>query len=84
MASILRDHVLPNPDLHGLYHVSSLAISKYDLLTLIGDAFNHHIEIQPDSAVAIDRSLDSSRFRQETGFHPLDWPTMIEAMAATW
>lgn len=75
---VLRDH----PDLHGLYHVSSQPINKHDLLTLIRDAYGKQIEIVPDDAVRIDRSLDSRRFTEATGITIPSWPKLIEAMAS--
>ncbi|MBN1450059.1 MAG: SDR family oxidoreductase [Anaerolineales bacterium] len=81
-AKMLRDHVLPRPDLHGLYHISVEPISKYDLLHLFNAAYNKNLEIVPNVDIVIDRSLDSTRFRQATGFKPPAWQDMIEAMAA--
>lgn len=75
---VLRDH----PDLHGLYHVSSQPISKYDLLTLMRDAYGKQIEIVADKATRIDRSLDSQRFTQATGITISSWPKLIEAMTS--
>src|SRR5688572_2912673 len=54
----------------GLYHLSSSAISKYDLLLQLRDRLKRSIEIVPDDAVRIDRSLDSTRFRAEFGYAP--------------
>ena len=80
MAEIIRDHVIPHPELHGLYHVSADPINKYDLLSLVAKEYGKAIEIEPDESVCIDRSLDSSRFRQATGFDPAPWPVMISQM----
>jgi dTDP-4-dehydrorhamnose reductase len=80
MATLLIEHVLPNPQLTGIYHVSSEPISKYDLLRLINDVYGRGIEIEPDTQVICNRALDSSRFRAETGFKPPTWPEMIQAM----
>ena len=82
VADILRDVILPRPDLHGLYHVSAAPINKYDLLRMVDDAFGRHTEIVPDDSVAIDRSLDSTRFRMETGFAPPAWPDMVAGLAS--
>jgi dTDP-4-dehydrorhamnose reductase len=82
VAQWLNDFVLPRADLHGLYHVSAAPIDKYTLLQLFKDAYHHDIEIVPNDKVIIDRSLDSTRFRQATGFVPQDWETMIQTMAA--
>lgn len=78
IASVLRDH----PDLHGLYHVSSDPINKHDLLTLIRDAYGKQIEIIPDGATRIDRSLDSRRFAEATGITIPSWPELVQAMAS--
>lgn len=82
LARVMRDFVLPNPALHGLYHVSSDALSKLDLLTLVGKTYGRSTEIVPDDSVTIDRSLDSSRFRAATGYVPESWPNLIRAMHA--
>ncbi len=82
LAGILRDHVLPNPALHGLYQVASEPISKYDLLMLCKAAYVHPVDIVPESEVVIDRSLNGDRFRAATGFAAPSWPSMIDTMAA--
>ena len=81
LAEILADIVEDHPDLTGLYHVSSDAIDKHKLLSLLRDAFEIDIEIEPADEVQIDRRLDSSKFRQETGFVPLSWPELVQKMA---
>lgn len=82
MAEIIGDLIEKHPELSGLYHVSSDPINKYDLLLLIRDAYQADIEIETDMEFRIDRSLDSARFRDATGFVPSSWPEMISAMAA--
>jgi dTDP-4-dehydrorhamnose reductase len=80
MARLIRDYVIPNPELHGLYHVSAEPITKFDLLTLVAQAYGKSIEILPDERFEIDRSLDSSRFRKATGYEPKPWPELVQAM----
>lgn len=80
LARIVRDFVLPNPELHGLYHVSAAPIAKYDLLHLIAAQYDKRIEIRAKAEPAIDRSLDSSRFRAATGYEPPEWPELIARM----
>ena len=82
LARVMRDHVLPQPGLHGVYHVSSKPISKHDLLRLVGQAYGHDIDIAPDTSVSIDRSLDSSRFTGVTGYIAPDWPELVQRMRA--
>jgi len=80
IARLIRDYVLPNPHLHGLYHVSADPINKYDLLGLVADTYGKRIEIEADESFFIDRSLDSSRFRSLTGFEPKPWAELVRSM----
>jgi dTDP-4-dehydrorhamnose reductase len=81
-AGIIDNLIRHQRELFGLYHVSSDPIGKYDLLRLIDERYGSHIEIERFEDFRIDRSLDSTRFRNETGFSPLSWPEMIDLMAA--
>jgi dTDP-4-dehydrorhamnose reductase len=65
----------------GLYHLSSSAISKYDLLVRLRERLKRRVEIVPDDEVRIDRSLDSSRFRSEFGYAPPSWDEMLDELA---
>lgn len=80
IARLIRDHVIPHPELRGLYHVSADPINKFDLLALVAKVYGKDIEIQPDEQLAIDRSLDSTRFRQASKFQPKSWPELVQAM----
>ncbi len=79
-AKILHDCFLANPNLRGLYHVSSDPISKYDLLNLVREKYGKAIEIIPDDQIHLDRSLDSKRFRKASGYIPPAWPILVERM----
>lgn len=68
--------------LAGVYHVGGDRIDKCHLLALIRDAFRLDLDIEPAATPAVDRSLDSSRFRAITGFCPPDWPTMVGELAS--
>ncbi len=80
LATVIRDHVLPRPDLRGLYHVSAEPIDKHTLLGLVAATYGRSTVINPDDGVVIDRSLDSSRFRGATGYEPAPWPELIARM----
>lgn len=80
LARVVRDHVLPRPDLHGLYHVATRAIAKADLLALVAQAYGRQIEIVPDASLVIDRSLDASKFQAATGYVAPEWPALIADM----
>jgi dTDP-4-dehydrorhamnose reductase len=83
LARVIRDFVLPHPELTGLYHVSADPIAKYDLLRLVGAAYGHDIAIAPDTSLVIDRSLNSDRFRAATGYTPPSWPDLVETMKSS-
>lgn len=80
IARIIEQRVLPNPSLHGLYHVASEPISKHDLLRLVAEAYGKDIEITPDESLVIDRSLDASRFNRATSYQPPSWPELVHTM----
>jgi len=76
----MKDYVIPNPELHGLYHVSVEPIDKLSLLKLVAEVYGHKIQIIPDEQVCIDRSLDSSRFCQAAGYLPPAWTELVKMM----
>ena len=80
LARIICDYVIPNPKLKGVYHVSSLPVSKYDLLKLVAERYGKQIEVEPFEDFALDRSLDSTLFQKETGYRPPPWTELIDAM----
>ncbi len=79
-AQIIRDVVLKNTQLTGLYHVAAEPINKYDLLQLIAKIYKKEINIECDDNFIIDRSLDASKFNQATGYNPPTWQNLIETM----
>ncbi|GLP96761.1 NAD(P)-dependent oxidoreductase [Paraferrimonas sedimenticola] len=80
VAKVLVEHVLNNPSLSGLYQLSVQPIDKYSLLSRVADVYNKRIEIEKFQDFAIDRSLDSTKFREETGFVPPSWDELVAFM----
>jgi len=66
--------------LSGIHHVSSEPISKNDLLGSVARRYGKEIEITPYDDFIQDRSLDSTFFRQTTGYQPPSWEELIEMM----
>jgi dTDP-4-dehydrorhamnose reductase len=81
MARIIEMVLLHHKDLSGIYNVSSEPIDKYRLLGLVKHYFKLDTEILPDDSFACDRSLNSARFREITGYVAPAWKQMIEEMA---
>jgi dTDP-4-dehydrorhamnose reductase len=80
LARVMRDFVVPNTQLRGLHHVSADPINKFDLLTLVAQAYGKTIAITPDDKLVIDRSLNSTQFRKITGYQPPTWPELVRRM----
>ena len=82
-ARVVRDLVIPRPDLHGLYHVGADPIAKFELLKLIATVYGKQIDIVQDDEFMIDRTLNSERFKQATGYSAPSWPELIHSMYAS-
>jgi dTDP-4-dehydrorhamnose reductase len=80
LARAVCNYVIPNKDLHGLYHVGTEPVSKYDLLQLVNRVYGKMLQIEPDHMLKINRSLDSSRFKHATGYVTRTWPELIRQM----
>jgi dTDP-4-dehydrorhamnose reductase len=80
LARVMRDFVVPNLELRGLYHVSAEPINKFELLKLVAQTYGKSTIITPDDKLVTDRSLDSNRFRKLTGYQPPNWPELVRRM----
>ncbi|SEE43116.1 dTDP-4-dehydrorhamnose reductase family protein [Pseudomonas anguilliseptica] len=80
LARLMKDFVIPHRQLNGLYHVAAKPIDKFRLLSLVAVQYGKAIDIRPDDALVIDRSLDCSRFREATGYVAPEWPELIRRM----
>jgi dTDP-4-dehydrorhamnose reductase len=82
---LIGDIIGRHKDLHGLYHVASAPINKFDLLVRMRDALGwKDVVIDPEDDFACDRSLSGERFSRGTGWHAPDWDSMIEGLAREW
>ena len=84
LAQIIRDFVIPNEKLSGLYHIAAKPISKFDLLNLIADIYGKTIDIEPEEDFVMDRSLNSERFSLATGYVAPEWPLLIKSLHEFW
>jgi len=84
LTEVIRDIVMPDATLSGLWHVSAEPIDKHTLLTKLAGYLGWDVSISPVDEPAIDRSLDSTRFRERTGWVPPSWDEMLEKLAGEW
>jgi dTDP-4-dehydrorhamnose reductase len=70
------------PYLNGLYHISSEPISKFDLLNSLKILINKNdIKINKDNIFFCDRSLNSDKFKLETGYNSPSWSDMLNELS---
>ena len=55
-------------------------IDKFTLLTFLNDRYGKNIFIEKETQYVINRSLDSTKFRKETGYEPIEWTESIKIM----
>jgi dTDP-4-dehydrorhamnose reductase len=79
-ARVVRDLVIPNRELSGLYHVGANPINKDSLLRIISKTYGCPTTIVPDDDLCIDRSLNTDLFAEATGYRAPDWLTLIDIM----
>lgn len=82
MADVVVMLLESEPAMSGVWQVSTEPIDKFSLLQLVNEVHDLDITIEPDDSVRCDRRLDSTRFRQATGWEPPSWRSMIESMHA--
>ena len=76
---VLTEH----PNLHGVWQVASEPINKYDLLVRFSEILGREdVEITPDDAVKIDRSLSGVAFGEATGYSAPGWNAMLQELCA--
>lgn len=72
------------PDLHGLWHVASEPISKYDLLVaLFARLGRTDVDVKPDDSFRCDRTLVADRFNRATRYQPPAWDRMLDELSVS-
>ncbi len=79
-AKVVRDHVLRQTELTGLYHVGAAPIDKDSLLRLIAARYDLTTKITASDDLVIDRSLNVDRFASATSYVAPPWHEMIDSM----
>jgi dTDP-4-dehydrorhamnose reductase len=82
LTEVIRDVIIPNASLSGLWHISAEPIDKYTLLRGLADHLGWEVDLAPVDLPVIDRSLDSTQFRNRTGWSPPEWDEMLQQLAS--
>ncbi len=81
LAQLVGNLIAEYPNLSGLYQVTGPAVSKYDLLCMLKEAFNLEVEIVPDELEISDRSMIGEKFIKATGYSFPSWTDMVAELA---
>ena len=82
LARLVREVLIEESDLRGLYHVASEPIDKFTLLSMLNEALGLGHTLEPSAELRINRSLNDSRFRTATGTHRPAWSQLVPELAA--
>jgi dTDP-4-dehydrorhamnose reductase len=80
LARVVECLISAHPTLAGLYQVAGTAISKFDLLGLLRDAYQLNIEIIPEASFCCDRTMKGDKFARATGLVAPAWPTLVSEL----
>ncbi len=81
LSRVVEKILLEFPDLTGLWHISSAAINKYELLRIFSQLLERDdVQIEADDHFSCDRSLASQRFIAATGYKAPSWPDMLSEL----
>ena len=82
LARVIRHLLEGFPDCHGLYHVVSEPISKYEILRQLTELLGRtDVVVEPDDSYRCDRSMHGGRFTQAIGYTAPPWHEMLEELA---
>lgn len=80
LVKVIAQVIEKGPKLHGLFQVASVPINKYELLLLLREIYGLKIQIERDENFKCDRSMQSNRFFDATGYVSPPWTQMILEM----
>jgi dTDP-4-dehydrorhamnose reductase len=79
-ANVLKNYILPDNKLSGLYHLVSKPISKFDLLNLTASIYSKKINIKQYDSVINDKTLSGHKFYAKTSYLAPNWDILVKKM----
>jgi dTDP-4-dehydrorhamnose reductase len=79
LTKVIEKTLVSDRNLTGLFNVSSDPISKLEIINKLNSLLNLQMTVVPDDSMKIDRSLNSERFKLETGITIQNWDQMLAA-----
>ena len=82
LARAIEHFLVQQPELGGLWHLSSSPIAKYDLLAKLSERLGRtDLTVVPDDDLVCDRSLDSRALQRKTTYRVPSWDVMLDELA---
>src|SRR2546423_716781 len=82
MARAIEHFLVQQPELGGIWHLSSSPIAKYDLLAKLSERLGRaDVEIVPEDEFVCDRRLDSRALQRKTTYRVPSWDFMLDELA---
>jgi dTDP-4-dehydrorhamnose reductase len=81
MGRIIETIITRYPTQHGIYHLASSPLSKYEFVQLVNEAFQLNLTIIPHNEIVCYRDLCGKRFNQTFNYTPPSWQQMINELA---
>ena len=77
MGNTIKHIIMNQIELNGIYNISSIPVSKYDLLIKLSAAFDLNIDISENLNIKSNKVLISKKFTEITGIKPPNWDDLI-------
>ncbi len=77
MGKIISKIIKEDINLTGIYNISSIPISKFDLLHKLSNAFGLNVDITENKNIKSNKVLNSKKFAEITGIKTPDWDDLI-------
>jgi dTDP-4-dehydrorhamnose reductase len=81
LAELVASIIQEQPELNGLYQVTTEPISKYDLLCRLREAYGLDVWIEPDDLVVSDRSMRCDKLRAAINYQCPAWAVLARQLA---
>lgn len=78
MAKIILSLLKNGLELSGIYNISSIPISKYQLLQKLSNAFDLNVDLFENKNIKSNKVLISKKFIEITNINPPHWDELIE------
>ena len=82
LAKVIENLMPTETSLSGMFHVSSEAISKLEIINQLNELLDLNIEVVEDKTIQINRSLNSLRFQSTTNTSAPEWAPMLKDLCA--